>query len=173
MLRAAGGDADAMGLLFRHAYGDVRSLCARLTDVGEADDLAQETFLRALRSARTFRGDARFSTWIYRIARNVCNDHLGVLARQRARAAQAIAREPAVNGASDPDRTEILRRSLEKLSRDDREAVVLSRLRDLTYRELGEILECSEGAARVRVHRALARLREIIREEYPDGFHGL
>lgn len=159
MLRVAGGDEDAMTVLFRHAYPDVRSLCARLTlDPDAADDLAQETFLRVLRFASGFRGEASFATWVYRIARNVCNDHIARRARER-RHALPVVESLTVEA---PERIETLRRALDELSHEEREAVVLSRLRDMPYRQLAEVLECSEGAARVRVHRALRRLREIM-----------
>jgi RNA polymerase sigma factor (sigma-70 family) len=168
MLRVARGDAGAMTALFRHAYSDVRCFCARFTrDDDAADDLAQEVFMRVLRFAPGFRGDATFTTWAYRIARNVCHDHVARLARER-RLAPAPASDAAVDGAA--DRVELLRRALNELSEEEREAVVLSRLRDLTYRQLADILECSEGAARVRVHRALRRLREILLQtEYADA----
>lgn len=158
MLRVAQGDAEAMTVLFRHAWGDVCSLCARLSlDDDAAEDLAQETFMRVLRSAHGFRGDARFSTWVYRIVCNVCSDHRA--ARARARRPLPIADDVV---ESDPGRVAVLRRALERLTDAEREAVVLSRLRDQPYRQLAETLGCTEGAARVRVHRALERLRIIL-----------
>ena len=170
MLRVARGDADAMALLFRHAYGDVRTLCARMTlDDDAADDLAQETFLRVLRYAHGFRGEARFSTWVFRIARNVCNRHLNAASRSRNPAPMNV--DPAAGESPrDVERIELLRHALTQLPQDDREVVVLSRLRDLSYRELAGVLECTESTARVRVHRALRRLRDImLRLEQPDA----
>jgi RNA polymerase sigma-70 factor (ECF subfamily) len=170
MLRVASGDAEAMAALFRHAYRDVRTLCARMTlDDDAADDLAQETFLRVLRYAKGFRGEARFSTWVFRIARNVCNRHLNHMSRDRKSALMDVA--PADSRASrDSERIELLRHALAQLPGGDREVVVLSRLRDLSYRELANVLECTESTARVRVHRALRRLRDImLRLEQPDA----
>jgi RNA polymerase sigma factor (sigma-70 family) len=170
MLRVATGDADAMALLFRHAYADVRTLCVRMTlDDDAADDLAQETFLRVLRYAKGFRGEARFSTWVFRIARNVCNRHLKHVSRSRNRALMKVEPESA-DPPRDRERVELLRHALTQLPHQDREVVVLSRLRDLSYRELAGVLECTEATARVRVHRALRRLRDIIlRLEQPDA----
>jgi RNA polymerase sigma factor (sigma-70 family) len=170
MLRVAKGDGDAMALLFRHAYGDVRALCARMTlDDDAADDLAQETFLRVLRYAKGFRAEARFSTWVFRIARNVCNRHLNHASRGRKRALVNV--QPAgADPPRDAERIELLRHALTQLPQRDREVVVLSRLRDLSYRELAGVLECTEATARVRVHRALRRLRDImLRLEQPDA----
>src|SRR5262245_723557 len=71
--RARGGDEDAFARLVERHQGGVYALLRRMTgDAEEAVDLAQETFLRAWRGLPAFRGDAQFSTWLYRIAYNVC-----------------------------------------------------------------------------------------------------
>src|SRR5215216_5082383 len=99
MLAVRGGDLDALGALFRRHYDRAHALCYRLTTSAEAaDDLAQETFLRILRYRHTFRGDAQFTTWMYRLARNVCLDHL----RSAARADGAAARWAAEGEATEP-----------------------------------------------------------------------
>ena len=171
MLAVRGGDLGALGVLFRRHRDTVRALCYRLTASAEAaDDLAQETFLRIMRYRHTFRGDARFTTWMYRLARNVCLDHL----RSAARAADAAARwradEPGSGGETASDESELaprlamLEQAMARLPAEQREALVLSRYHGLRYDEIARVLECSAGAARVRVHRALRTLRALVHE---------
>src|SRR5689334_12495560 len=84
MLALRDGELSAFDALFRRHYEPVRALCARISASPSAgDDLAQDTFLRVLRHRTTFRGDARFTTWIYRIARNVCLEYIGRSTRDR------------------------------------------------------------------------------------------
>lgn len=162
MMRVAEGDVGAMTVLFERTYGDVRMLCLRLTNHAvDADDLAQETFLRVLRYAHSFRGDARFSTWIYRIARNVCLDHMST--PEPPLALDEVA-EPV---ADDTPRHLVLERALALLPADQREALVLVRLHGMPYAEVATVLECSPGAARTRVCRALRRLRQIVHQLEP------
>ena len=161
MLRVAEGDVEAMAALFERTYADVRTLCLRLTQPAHADDLAQETFLRVLRYAKSFRGDARFSTWVYRIARNVCLDHMR--APKPFLALDEID-EPA---SDDPPRHRLLERALGLLSSDQREALVLVRLHGMPYADVASVLDCTPGAARTRVCRALRRLRQIVHQLEP------
>ena len=84
MLALRDGDLAAFDALFRRHYEPVRTLCARITATPSVgDDLAQETFLRVLRHRATFRGDARFTTWLYRISRNLCLEQIARHARDR------------------------------------------------------------------------------------------
>lgn len=173
MLAVRGGDLDALGALFRRHYDRAHALCYRLTTSAEAaDDLAQETFLRILRYRHTFRGDAQFTTWMYRLARNVCLDHLRSAARADGAAARWVAEDEggAAGGArpgpesDDAARLAAIEQAMARLPVEQREALVLSRYYDMRYEEIARTLDCTAGAARVRVHRALKALREMVRE---------
>ena len=156
--RVAAGDAVALDHLFRRHHARVHALCARLSaDESAADDLVQETFIRVLRHAHGFKGRASFTTWLYRIARNVCYDALKKARRQE------LAILPETEASADP-RVDLLERALARLPSQSREALVLARWHDLPYAQIAEVLGCSEGAARVRVHRALTQLRAIVME---------
>lgn len=162
MQRVGAGDPAALDQLFRRHHARVHALCVRLTgDARTADDLVQETFLRVLRYARGFNARARFSTWLYRIARNACLDHLK--REQRAQAAHERL-DPPSEVAERSTESELLERALAALPLPLRETLVLSRLHDLPCAEVAAILKCSEGAVRTRVHRALAELRRLARE---------
>ena len=161
MLALRDGELAAFDALFRRHYESVRALCSRVTgtpSVGE--DLAQETFLRVLRHRATFRGDARFTTWLYRIAHNLCLEQLSRQARDR----RLVERWSVdAEAARVPDRSEHLDQleaALAALTPEQREIIVLCRFQDLPFVEIGEILGCTAGAARVRAHRAIAALRE-------------
>src|SRR6187200_1676480 len=76
MRRVREGDVDKLGVLFERHYTRVHSLCFRLTRRADvADDLAQDTMLRVLRSRSTFRGESAFTTWLFRLAYSACQDH--------------------------------------------------------------------------------------------------
>ena len=164
MQALGGGELAAFDALFRRHYETVRTLCARVAASDAAsDDLAQETFLRVLRHRATFRGDARFTTWIYRIARNVCLEQIARQARDR-RIAERWSAEAATGSAEDrSDDTDVLAAAMRSLTTEQREVLVLCRYHDLAFGEIGQILGCSPGAARVRAHRALVALREAYR----------
>lgn len=165
LMRALGlGDLAAFDVLFRRHYETVRVLCARITTADAiSDDLAQETFLRVLRHRATFRGDARFTTWVYRIARNVCLEQLARHARDRRIAERWSAETTAASTPDQDDSTELLAIAMRSLTAEQREVLVLCRYHDLPFAEIGAILGCTPGAARVRAHRALAALRDAFR----------
>jgi RNA polymerase sigma factor (sigma-70 family) len=161
MLALRDGELAAFDALFRRHYETVRGLCTRVTGAASVgDDLAQETFLRVLRHRATFRGDARFTTWVYRIARNVCLEQIGRQARERRLAERWSADAPTSTTPDLSDETELLDSALQSLTPDQREVLVLCRFHDLPFSEIGAILGCTAGAARVRAHRALTALRD-------------
>lgn len=162
MQRVLAGDHAAFDVLFRRHYARIHTLCARLTcDAFAADDLAQDTFVRVLRLGGSFRGRAHFSTWLYRIARNVCMDYVQRVRRVAVTEARSL--EAQASAQEDP-RLRTLEHALALLPADRREVIVLSRFHDLPYGDLAEVLGCSAGAARVRVHRALTELKQIVHQ---------
>jgi RNA polymerase sigma-70 factor (ECF subfamily) len=166
----AGDDLAAFDALFRRHYETVRTLCARVTaSDGSSDDLAQETFLRVLRHRATFRGDARFTTWIYRIARNVCLEQLARQARDRRLAERWTAETARTTSDDRSDDNELLVMALRSLTAEQREVLVLCRYHDLPFTEIGAILGCTAGAARVRAHRALSALRDAYQRIHREG----
>ncbi len=163
------GDLDALGVLFHRHHARVHALCYRLTgDASVADDLVQESFLRVLKYRKGFGARAAFTTWLYRLVRNVCMDHLNAKAKRRARAElvaleQRHEQEPDEAGEPDP-RLETLRTALSGLSPDKREGLVLSRYEGLSYAEIADVCETTVGAIKVRAHRALRELRQKFEE---------
>ena len=168
MFEVRAGDREALARLFERNHGRVHALCARLTSWADAEDLVQETFLRVQRHAGTFDGKAGFTPWLFRIARNVCNDRGRRIRQTSALEAQwardRAAQRTAGDAESRIDRRGLIEDALAALSPEDREVVVLSRMHDLPYADIAAVLGCSVGAARVRLHRAIGRLREICSE---------
>jgi RNA polymerase sigma-70 factor (ECF subfamily) len=172
------GDAQAFTQLMRSHQDAVFGLVSRLVrDPMVAEELVQDTFVKAHRRLDTFRGDAKLSTWLYRIAVNVCNDYHGsVVARMRREETALEAPDgtgtleyPRGSGPEDQTVTLELANAfqscLDGLQRTHREAFILRHQEDLSYEEIAQVLDLSQSNAKVRVHRAremiLDRLREL------------
>lgn len=159
------GDVDKLGVLFERHHARVHALCYRLTRRADAaDDLAQETFLRVLRYRDGFRGDSAFTTWLYRVAYNVCHEHWR---QDRRDESMHHARdEPELQLHAEPvsERHAVLEQAMARLDPEQRAVLVLTRYHDLKYDDVARVLDCTPAAARVRAHRALNDLREIYRE---------
>jgi RNA polymerase sigma factor (sigma-70 family) len=167
MAAVAGGDLNALGGLFERHHRRVHSLCYRMTgDASVADDLVQESFLRLLRYGKAFGGRAAFTTWLYRLVRNVCLDHLSAEQRTQKRAAMVVAEQHHDSlDDHDPDpRLDALRNALNRLAPDKRDVLVLSRYEGLSYAEIADICQTTVGAIKVRAHRAMRELRQYLKE---------
>lgn len=163
--------------LIRATYADVHRLCVRLLgDPADAADATQEVFVRVMRSVVGFRGESAFGTWLHRVTVNVCATALRRRGDHRARGQLAGAAAFAVPDAPDPtvasedtagrvvelDQAHRISQAIDELSEDDRAVVLLRDIDGLSTREAAEMLGISEGAAKVRLHRAHARLRDAI-----------
>jgi RNA polymerase sigma-70 factor (ECF subfamily) len=165
MARVRVGDGEALALLFERHQGPLVGFLHRMTgSAGLAEDLAQESFLRVLRYARSFKPEAPFRPWLYRIARNVLADHRSPLDLPlEPHAASVPAAGPCPHAVLEAtERRQRLAEALERLPEDKRELLLLSR--NLGYEALAENFGCSAGALKVRVHRALQELRALFFE---------
>jgi RNA polymerase sigma-70 factor, ECF subfamily len=176
---AAVGDPVAAAALVRATQSDVWRLCAALGDRESADDLTQETYLRAFAALHRFEGRSAVRTWLLSIARRVCADAV----RSRRRRRLTLVREerdleilaPASGGdpvAEDAAVADLLAR----LDADRREAFVLTQLLGLPYAEAAEVAGCPVGTIRSRVARARADLVDSLggvksRTERSDARH--
>lgn len=165
---AKGGDRSAFDELVRSTYVDTYTLAYRLTgDEEDARDVVQEAYLRAYRGIDRFRGDAQFSTWMYRITANCSATHLGRRGRHRhdeldeatAGADDHPDRDPELQVAADDLRAR-LRTALDGLPPKLRAVVVLRDIYDLPHESIAAELGISESAAKVRLHRARSKLRD-------------
>ncbi len=172
------GERGALDELIRATYADVYKLARRmLADPDEAADATQEVFIRVMRSVVGFRGEAAFGTWLHRVTVNVCLTTLRKRTRNR-QAGLVAGRTPfalpddqaAIAGdeASPGDRAEtadLVRRSedaLAKLNEEARTVVVLRDIEGLSTKEVADLLGVTENVVKVRLHRAHAKLRELV-----------
>lgn len=154
---------------------NVYNLALRMAgDPDDAADITQETFIKAYRALGSFRGDSKFSSWLYRIASNVCLDFL----RSRSRRAQvplSFENEDEEGEIELPDMSqnpekvlmkklsmEAVRRGMEKLPPKQRQILVLRELCGLSYAELAQTLSVEEGTVKSRIFRARKRLCAIL-----------
>ena len=157
-MSAREGDDRSIEQLVRLTQSDVWRVCAALGSEGEVEDLVSETYLRALRSLPSFRGESSVRTWLLTIARNVCADH--VRTRVRSRRLMGRLRLHVTESVDDgPSYSDDLLGSLDP---DRREAFQLTQVAGLSYAETAELLDVPVGTIRSRVARARLDLRTAI-----------
>jgi len=172
---AATGDPLAAAALVRATQSDVWRLCAALGDRQSADDLTQETYLRAFGSLHRFEGRSSVRTWLLTIARRVCAD--AVRSRRRRPVTlvpdpgdlEALGRPAGADGVAESATVTDL---LTRLDADRREAFVLTQLLGLSYAEAAEVADCPVGTIRSRVARARNDLVESLTQVNADGDQG-
>ncbi|WP_034509777.1 sigma-70 family RNA polymerase sigma factor [Blastococcus sp. URHD0036] len=174
---AVEGDALAAAALVRATQSDVWRLCAALVDRASADDLTQETYLRAFGSLHRFEGRSTLRTWLLAIARRVCADALRSRRRRRLTVVSDDAVLRAVEGpdADTADRvgeSVVVADLLSRLTAERREAFVLTQLLGLPYAEAAEVAGCPVGTIRSRVARARDDLVTALTAREDDAAHG-
>ena len=168
MIKVKEGDLDKLGLLYeRHK----RRLFGFFYHMGNnpsvSEDLVQNVFVRILKYRKSYTGEGSFTAWMFSMARNVNYDHHKKVAKDGI--SREISPEDANAGSEDglndqmdhEGNKALLNRALGLLADDKREVLLLSKYRELKFHEIAQILGCTEGAAKVRVHRALKDLRTI------------
>lgn len=171
--RAADGDGDAFAELVRRHAPRVRALCAAtLRNSEEAEDAAQEAFLKAHRSLSRFSGEASFGTWLHRIAVNHCLDLLRAAGRRRSESLDALleADSAALGRAlSEPSPAQALEdrdaveRMLNRLNADQRLALTLREAEGMSYEEIAAAMSCSLDSVKARLKRGRAELIKMSR----------
>lgn len=158
-LAARDGDRLALAAFVRASQAEVWRLCAHLTDRDAADDVTQDTYMRALGALGSFRGDSSARTWLLSIAHRACADHVRKLQRRRLllgalhdRRPSAVA--PTLDGVVELDLL------LATLDRDRRTAFVLTQVLGLEYQEAADVVDVPVGTIRSRVARARVQLVE-------------
>ena len=165
MRQVRGGRTAALATLFERHHARVYGYCLRMTgNRSTAEDLVQDVFMKMLKYKATFKDDSDLVPWMFGIARNSCLAHLKRRANDRLPAVEPTEEAAADVDADEPHdarQTELVRRALLRLPAERREVLVLSRYEYKSYDEIARVLDCSVGAVKVRVHRAMKQLREI------------
>ncbi len=167
------GDPRSFEEVVRRTHRQVYTQALRLVgDRKDAEDVAQDAYLRVFRALKGFRGDAQFETWLYRIVANAAMSHL----RRKRRFGDVLAESedapfPEVPSAARTDDQAVDRQALEQalgaLPVSLRTVVVLKDVYGLSCQEIGDQIGVSEGAVKVRLHRARRRLKLMLLGE--DG----
>ena len=168
--RTLGGEPDAFNLLVRRWERQIYGLTLRMLGRDEeAKDATQETFLSAYRNLSKFRGEAKFSSWIYRIALNICNTRLRSrskitvsLDEQRELTGLEIAAEGADlgSGIQQEQITRHVRRALQGLPAEMRQVIIMKEYEGLKFSEIADVLGIPISTVKTRMYTGLTELRK-------------
>ena len=173
----AGHDAALNDLMARHATPVFHFLCRMVGNEDDANDLAQETFVRVFKSCKSFRSSEKFSTWLFTIAANLARNHFRWRSRhpnvsldaensetEQSLASVLPANSPTPNeSAQAEERAVAVRSAVQKLPEDLREAIVLCEWEDHSLAAAAKILEATPKAIESRLYRARGILREKLK----------
>ncbi|WP_156338027.1 sigma-70 family RNA polymerase sigma factor [Chondromyces crocatus] len=171
----------------RRVYGLVYRMLGRRD---EAEDLSQEVFVQVFKAIDQFRGDSKLSTWIYRIAVNLCKNRTKYLSRRHAsstddvdamvdRAPLSAAKGVSVGDVSRPDELVegmqlemVVKKAIAQLEDEFREVLILRDVEDLSYEEIMAVTGLPEGTVKSRIHRARVQLRALVEKAMGERLKG-
>lgn len=171
MVKVKEGDLEKLGLLFERYHRRLFGFFYRLTSRQDlSSDLVQDVFERILKYRNSYTGDGDFSSWIFRIARNLYSDHYRRMKKTGddqnpeseisdfSRSNEEILHDDVEEAGN----RMLLEQALEQLDHEKKQALILSRIEGFRYREIAEIMNCSESLVKVRVFRGLKELKKIV-----------
>jgi RNA polymerase sigma-70 factor (ECF subfamily) len=182
--RSMGGDLDSFNQLVLRWERPIYALAYRVIGREEdARDVAQETFLRAFRALSGFKGQAKFSSWLYRITLNLCRDW--IRRERRAPVAQAPEGVDLIELASEAEPLETIEdlvarrelgravaRAMATLPEEQRTAIVLKEYHGLTFQEIAELLDCPLSTVKTRLYQGLSVLRKQLAQAGVESIFG-
>jgi RNA polymerase sigma-70 factor (ECF subfamily) len=165
------GDSEAFALLVNRWETPIRRLCVRMTgDLHRGEDLSQETFARVFASRASYDASHRFSTWLWRIAINLCYEN-----GRRLKLTEPIDVQHLADGGSDPhdhvvaaERAACVRSALGRLSDAQRAVVVLREYENLKFREIADVLDLPEGTVKWHMGQAMQQLARDLKATFDD-----
>jgi len=173
------GDEEAYRYIYRRYAPKIGALAKSYLGSDDVDDIIQEVFLRIYKSVRRFRGDARLSTWIYKITINVCNNVYKKLKNRDILIdfsenndnddeyrLQYGTEEDVQKNVVNEIEIEVLRKALARLTPEDRTILYMKEVDGLTYAEIGKILEKPEGTIKSKLHYIKELLKSFLGEEF-------
>jgi RNA polymerase sigma-70 factor (ECF subfamily) len=170
------GDYSPASEIYDRYSGRIYNFAFRfLKNAEAAEDAVQEVFVKMMRHANQFNGDAKLSTWLFSITANWCRDYLRKADNKNKENADVLVSLPTPSELA-PDRNlerreneQLVRKALDALTAEQREAILLSRYQGLSYAEIAQIAGCSEGAVKTRVFRAMETLKKTLAGEARGG----
>lgn len=178
--RSKDGDIQAFEQLIENYQTKVFNIALRIIgNYDDANDLAQEVFLRVYKSIKSFKGESSFSTWIYKITKNVCLDEIR---KRRNKNVISLDEEIKLNSgevtrqveSSDdtPDvalekseMKDLINKAISELSDEHRVVIVLRDIQGFSYEEIAKIIDCPEGTVKSRINRARKALKKILKSK--------
>ena len=168
VLRVQRGDRSAFDfLVIKYQHKIIQLVNRYVKDPSEAQDVAQETFIKAYRALGNFRGDSAFYTWLYRIAINTAKNYLVSRSRRSSdyqvdiQDAEALENAPQLQGMETPERLllnqeiiDTIKTAIDKLPEEMRVAIMLREFEGMSYEEIAEAMDCPVGTVRSRIFRA-------------------
>jgi RNA polymerase sigma-70 factor (ECF subfamily) len=168
VLRVQQGDKCAFDLLvIKYQHRIIQLVNRYVKDPSEAQDVAQEAFIKAYRALGNFRGDSAFYTWLYRIAINTAKNYLVSRSRRSSdyqvdiQDAEALENAPQLQGMETPERLllnqeiiDTIKTAIDKLPEEMRIAIMLREFEGMSYEEIAEAMDCPVGTVRSRIFRA-------------------
>jgi RNA polymerase sigma factor (sigma-70 family) len=178
MLQVKAGDLDRLGLLFKRYGKSLYGFYFRSTRNADlSEDLVQDVFERVLKYRHTYRGDGKFVTWLFHLARNVLADHI----KKTKKAGQTTDLEQKQEVLADlsvpgearqkEEHLQLMELALDQLPNDKKELLLLSKLQGIRYKDIAELHNCTEANVKVRVFRAINDLREVFMKLQAKGIH--
>lgn len=169
MMRVKSGDDGAFTELMRRHYKSIMNYIYRFTnDRGDSEDLAQEVFLRVYRSVKEYKPQAKFSTWLYKIATNVCLTEIKVKGRMVNLSLDEIQENKGDLGDSNsPSGYDLINRrdikdsifeALNSIPEKERTSIILCKYEGLSYDEVADVIGCTVGAVKTYIHRGRMKL---------------
>ncbi|MDQ3280725.1 MAG: RNA polymerase sigma factor [Acidobacteriota bacterium] len=170
------GDYSPASEIYDRYSGRIYNFAFRfLKNAEAAEDAVQEVFVKMMKHAHQFHGDAKLSTWLFSITANWCRDYLRK-AENRSKESDDVLVELPTPSEHAPDRRleqreneTRIRKALQALTPEQREAILLSRYQGLSYAEIAQIAGCSEGAVKTRVFRAMETLKKTLMGDAETG----
>ena len=167
MLKVSEGQTDLLGLLYERYKKVLFGFFYHMThDAAQSEDMVQNTFIRLLRYRDGYKGEGEFKAWLFRIARNVNYDAYrknGSNQNDSLEKWSEYISDPVMNHEEDTshkDELYMLNVAMGRLEPDKKEVLVLSKIDGMKYKEIGDILDCSEGTVKSKVFRALQALKK-------------
>ena len=168
MLQVKSGETEKLGLLYERHKGKLFGFFYNLNgNPMLSEDLVQNVFMRMMRYKHTFSGEGSFLAWMFTTARNVNHDYFkknknALEENELSSIEYSIKDEGDLEAGLERNEQLVqLKKAMNKLNSEKQEVLVLCKLKEMKFSQIGEILGCSEGAAKVKAHRAMKELRSI------------
>ena len=166
------GNANSFSLIVDGYKNMVYTLCIQLVkDNMQAEELAQDAFLKAYKNLSSYRGESKFSTWLYKIAYNTCLSALRKKKIEQTELNESItggSNNEGLTNLENADRHVMLEQVLDSLKEEDRAIIQLFYLEEMSIKEINEITGVSESNIKVKLHRSKAKLKTLIEDSYSE-----